>query len=52
MRNIQQIIDPKGGLATLKSRPIRLEVPGFMRLVIEHVGQGPPRWRAGPATAR
>ena len=26
---------------TPKSRPIRLEVPGFMRLVIEHIGAGP-----------
>jgi hypothetical protein len=41
MRNIQNIIDAKGGMAALKSRPIRLEVPGFMRLVIEHIGRGP-----------
>ena len=40
MRNVQKIIDAKGGLAALKSRPIRLEVPGFMRLVIEHIGTG------------
>jgi hypothetical protein len=25
----------------MKSRPIRLEVPVFMRLVIEHIGDGP-----------
>jgi hypothetical protein len=41
MRNVQKIIDATGGLAALKSRPIRLEVPGFMRLVIEHIGRGP-----------
>jgi hypothetical protein len=41
MRNVQKIIDTKGGLAALKSRPIRLEAPGFMRLVIEHIGHGP-----------
>ncbi|HEY7157037.1 MAG TPA: hypothetical protein VH575_23915 [Gemmataceae bacterium] len=40
MRNVQKIIDAKGGLAALKSRPIRLEVPGFMRLVIEYIGSG------------
>jgi hypothetical protein len=41
MRNVNKIIDLMGGMAALKSRPIRLEVPGFMRLVIEHVGTGP-----------
>ena len=41
MRNVQRIIDIRGGLEALKQRPIRLEVPGFMRLVIEHVGTGP-----------
>jgi hypothetical protein len=35
------IIDAFGGIKALKSKPIRLEVPGFMRLVIEHVGTGP-----------
>jgi hypothetical protein len=43
MRNVQRIIDAKGGMAALKSRFIRLEVPGFLRLVIEHVGTGPRR---------
>ena len=38
MRNVQKLIDAKGGLVALKSRPIRLDSPGFMRLVIEHVG--------------
>jgi hypothetical protein len=41
MRNVQKIIDTRGGLEALKHRPIRLEVPGFMRLVIEHIGTGP-----------
>jgi hypothetical protein len=41
MRNVQKIIDLRGGLEALKQRPIRLQVPGFMRLVIEHVGRGP-----------
>lgn len=41
MRNVQKIIDLRGGLEALKQRPIRLQVPGFMRLVIEHVGTGP-----------
>ena len=40
MRNVQKII-VFGGLEALKQRPIRLQVPGFMRLVIEHVGTGP-----------
>jgi hypothetical protein len=41
MRNLQKIIDTRGGLEALKDHPIRLEIPGFMRLVIEHVGTGP-----------
>jgi hypothetical protein len=41
MRNVQKIIDTFGGIKALVDRPIRLEVPGFMRLVIEHVGTGP-----------
>jgi hypothetical protein len=44
MRNVQKIVETRGGLEALKHRPIRLEVPGFMRLVIEHIGTGP---RAG-----
>jgi hypothetical protein len=48
MRNIQSIIDRLGGLAALRSRPIRLEAPGFMRLVIEHVCRGPRGGRRGP----
>jgi hypothetical protein len=41
MRNVQKIIDAFGGLTALKVKYIRLEVPGFMRLVIEYVGRGP-----------
>jgi hypothetical protein len=41
MCNVGKIIDRMGSLAALKSRPIRLQVPGFMRLVIEHIGAGP-----------
>jgi hypothetical protein len=41
MRNVQTIIDTFGGLEALKHRPIRLTVPGFMRLVIEYIGKGP-----------
>jgi hypothetical protein len=41
MRNVQKIIDTHGGMRALKQRPIRLQLPGFMRLVIEHVGTGP-----------
>jgi hypothetical protein len=40
MRNVQKIIDTCGGLEALKRKHIRLEVPGFMRLVIEHIGSG------------
>jgi hypothetical protein len=41
MRNVGKIITITGGLAALRSRPIRLQVPGFMRLVIEHIGAKP-----------
>jgi hypothetical protein len=41
MRNVHKIVDANGGLAALQSRPIRLAVPGFMRLVTEHIGHGP-----------
>lgn len=41
MKNVQKIIDVRGGLEAIEQHPIRLEVPGFMRLVIEHVGTGP-----------
>ncbi len=41
MRNVQKIIDAQGGMAALKATYIRLEVPGFMPLVVEYVGRGP-----------
>jgi hypothetical protein len=41
MRNVQKIIHTCGGLEALKHHPIRLEVPGFMRLVIEYIGRSP-----------
>jgi hypothetical protein len=43
MRNVKKIIDLFGGLDWLKGADnyIRLEAPGFMRLVIEYVGTGP-----------
>jgi hypothetical protein len=43
MRNVQRIIESCGGFETLKQRPIRLEVAGYMRPVIEsfarHIGE-------------
>jgi hypothetical protein len=43
MRNVQRIIDSCGSLETLKQRPIRLEVTGYMRPMIEpfarHIGE-------------
>jgi len=41
VKNVQTIIDLKGGLELLPLAPIRLEVKGFMPLSIEHVGVGP-----------
>jgi hypothetical protein len=41
MHNVSNIIAITGGLAALRSRPIRLHVPSFMRLAIEHVGAKP-----------
>ena len=41
MRNVQKIINTRGGLEALKRKYLRLEIPGFMRLVIEHIGTGP-----------
>ena len=40
MRRERQV-DTFGGLEALKRKYILLEVPGFMRLVIEHIGTGP-----------
>lgn len=41
MKTIAQIINLSGGLRALCDHPIRIENPPFMRLVIEHIGQGP-----------
>lgn len=41
MRTVQKIIDLFGGMAALKRNYVRLEVPQFMPLVIEHIGIGP-----------
>jgi hypothetical protein len=39
--SVKQIIEITGGMGRLRERPITVEVEGFMRLVIEHVGRGP-----------
>lgn len=41
MKTVQVIIERYGGLEALRQKPIRLQVEGFMRLVIEYVGEGP-----------
>jgi hypothetical protein len=41
MPNVTRLIDAHGGMERLQQRPIRVESPPFMRLVIEHVGEGP-----------
>jgi hypothetical protein len=43
VKNIQAIIDLFGGLPWLQkdNNYIRLQAPGFMRLVIEYIGTGP-----------
>ena len=41
MKNAARIIELNGGLDKLADRPIRLEMDGFDRLCIEHVGRGP-----------
>jgi hypothetical protein len=41
MRTISEIIALHGGLEAIKADHIRIEAPGFMPLVIEHVGRGP-----------
>jgi hypothetical protein len=51
MRNVSKIIDITGGLAALRSRSIRLQVPDFIRLVIEHVGRGRRREIICPSSA-
>ena len=41
MKNAARIIEINGGLDKLADRPIRLEMEGYDRLCIEHVGRGP-----------
>ena len=41
MQTVERIIKDRGGLDALKLNYIRIENPGYMRLVIEYVGQGP-----------
>lgn len=41
MKNVQRIIDDRGGLTDLMVHPIRIENPPYMRLVIEYIGTGP-----------
>ncbi len=41
MKNVQRIIDERGGLTDLMVHPIRIENQPYMRLVIEYIGTGP-----------
>lgn len=41
MKNAQAIIEIMGGMVRLPDHYIRLENPGYMRLVIEAIGPGP-----------
>ena len=41
MKNAARIIALNGGLAVLPDRPIRIDMEGFDRLCIEHVGSAP-----------
>ncbi len=41
MKTVEKIIELFGGLPAVRKRSIRLEVEGFMPLVIESVGHGP-----------
>src|SRR5881275_2330775 len=41
MKNIIRIIKTNGGLAGLKQKAMKIEVPGYMRLCIEYIGEGP-----------
>lgn len=40
MKSVIEIVNNKGGLELLPIAPVRVEVEGFMRLVIEYVGTG------------
>jgi hypothetical protein len=41
MKTVAKLIEQFGGLEALHQRAIRLENPPYMRLVIEHTGEGP-----------
>ena len=41
MKTVQTIIDLLGGLARLRTHPIKIDVEGFMPLSIEFIGTGP-----------
>lgn len=41
MKTVQAIVEHFGGLKYLDEHVIRVECPGYMRLVIEGIGQGP-----------
>ncbi len=41
MKNVARIVAMNGGLDKLADRPIKIEMDGFDRLCIEHVGRGP-----------
>ncbi len=41
MKTVLKLIENHGGLESLKSTPIRIENKPYMRLVIEHIGEGP-----------
>lgn len=41
MKNVIRTIQAHGGLEALKRDAIRVDVPGFMRLCIEYIGEGP-----------
>ena len=41
MKTVQTIIDLLGGLARLRTNPIKIDVEGFMPLSIEFIGTGP-----------
>ena len=41
MKTVQGIIEAHGGIEGLKRQYLRIERPGYMRLVIEYIGTGP-----------
>jgi Domain of unknown function (DUF6908) len=41
MKTVAKIIELHGGLDSLRQKSIRVHNPPYMRLVIEHIGEGP-----------